>query len=149
VILGIDHVGLATDDPAGVAPFLALLGLHHRDGGPAPAYGVTCDFWQSAAGGTAVELVTPVAADSVVGPHLATRGPGLYHLAFEVDDLEADVGSLRAAGFVALDDRPRCGARDGMTVAFLYLRKPAGLLVELVQYATTHHRKAGVTDVPR
>jgi methylmalonyl-CoA/ethylmalonyl-CoA epimerase len=135
VILGIDHIGLATDDPDGIAPFLALLGLTPGDSGPSPAYGVSCDFWDAPGGGTAVEVVSPAAPDSAVGKYLATRGPGLYHLALKVDDVGAEVNRLRAAGFVAIDGEPRAGGRDGMTVAFLYLRKPAGLLVELVHYA--------------
>ncbi|GAA2463840.1 hypothetical protein GCM10010434_000410 [Winogradskya humida] len=146
VILGIDHIGLATDDPGGVAPFLALLGMNPSDSGHAAAYGVTCDFWQSP--GACVEVVSPAAEDSAVGKYLTSRGPGLYHLAFEVDDLPADLAVLRAGGFVALDDQPVAGARDAMTVAFLYLRKPAGLLVELVQYATAHHPEAGAAHVP-
>lgn len=135
MILGIDHIGLATDDPDGLAPFLSLLGLSPGVSGPAPAYGVNCHFWDQPGGGTAVEVVSPTAPGSAVDRYLDTRGPGLYHLALRVDDLPAELDRLRTAGFVAIDDQPRAGGRDGMTVAFLYLRKPAGLLVELVHYA--------------
>lgn len=139
MILRIDHIGLATEDPAGVAPFLAPLGLRLAEQGPAPAYGVSCEFWRTAGDGPAVELVSPAATavDSAVGRYLGTRGPGLYHLAFEVDDLPTDLEALRASGYVAVDREPRAGARPGMRVAFLYARKPAGLLVELVQYTAT------------
>ncbi len=137
MIIGIDHIGLATDDPAALAGPLAALGLTRSDAGVAPDYQVTCEFWGDPRGPDqpAVELVAPAAPDSAVTRHLATRGPGLYHVAFRVDDLDAEVTRLRGEGFVPVDDRPHPGARPGMRVRFLYLRRPGGLLVELVEYA--------------
>ncbi|MCP2341709.1 VOC family protein [Actinomadura rupiterrae] len=136
MILGIDHIGLATDDPDGVAPFLTALGLAATDRGEAGAYGVACEFWHrpEAPGQAAIELVSPVQEDSSIAARLADQGPGIYHVAFTVDDLEADLAKLRAQGFTAVDREPCAGARPGMRVAFLYARRPAGLLVELVQY---------------
>ena len=140
MILGIDHVGLATDDPAGLSVFLTALGLRRDDGGIAENYGVACEFWShpGSAGQPALELVSPAGQDSAISDQLAQRGPGLYHLAFEVDDLPAELSRLRASGFVAIDAKPCAGARPGMQVAFMYLRKPAALLIELVQYGTRH-----------
>ncbi|MFL6136662.1 MAG: VOC family protein [Frankiaceae bacterium] len=148
MILGIDHVGLATDDPAAVGGYLAALGLQRFDAGVAEAYGVSCDFWRwagmtSAASGAgaagrpaqpAVEVVAPVREGSAVSHRLARNGPGLYHLALEVDDLDAELARLRGAGFTAVDREPCAGAREGMRVAFVYAGRPAGVLVELVQY---------------
>ncbi|HEU5269320.1 MAG TPA: VOC family protein [Jatrophihabitans sp.] len=136
MIKGIDHIGLATDDPAVLAPFLTALGLRRDDAAVAEAYGVSCEFWShsSGAGQPAVELVSPVRPDSAVAERLAKQGPGLYHLAFEVDELEPELARLRAAGFVQIDATPCAGARPGMRVAFMYLRKPAATLIELVEY---------------
>jgi methylmalonyl-CoA/ethylmalonyl-CoA epimerase len=136
VILGIDHIGLATEYPAGVSEFLTVLGMRKDDGGVADAYGVACEFWShpSARGQPALELVTPIRDDSAVTSHLAHRGPGLYHVAFEVDDLDAELARLCASGFVPVDAAPCAGARPAMRVAFLYVPKPAALLIELVQY---------------
>lgn len=86
----------------------------------------------------AVELVAPVRGDSAVTGHLARKGPGLYHIAFEVDDVELELARLRSNGFVPVDREPCAGARPGMRVAFMYVRKPAGLLIELVQYSLDH-----------
>jgi len=137
VILRIDHVGLVTDDPAAVGASLAELGLRPAGGGTADGYGVACEFWRhdGPPGAPAVEVVSPLTDGSAVTGHLARKGPGLYHLAFEVDDLVAELARLRAAGFVAVDRQPCAGALPGMRVAFLYLARPADLLVDLVQYA--------------
>jgi methylmalonyl-CoA/ethylmalonyl-CoA epimerase len=139
MILGIDHIGLATDDPGGAAVFLHALGLRRGDHGEAGAYGVACEFWGkrgAAPGAPAVELNAPVREDSVLTGLLARSGPGIYHLALAVDDLEHETARLLRHGFVAVDRGPRAGARPGMRVHFLYAPKPAGLLIELVEYAT-------------
>ncbi|HJQ00462.1 MAG TPA: VOC family protein [Jatrophihabitans sp.] len=137
MILGIDHIGLATDDADRVGRLLSTLGMRHDDGGLADEYGVTCDFFSFAGGNgqPAIELVAPARPDSSVSQQLARRGPGLYHLAFQVDDLEGELARLSAAGFVQIDATPCAGARPGMRVAFLYLPKPAATLIELVHYA--------------
>lgn len=137
MILGIDHIGLATDDPAGAAPFLSALGLGMSDRGIAADYGVACEFWQysDGVGQPAIEVVSPVRDDSPVAGRLEKQGPGLYHVAFGVDDLEAEIARLRRHGYVETGPRPCAGARPGMRVAFMYARKPAGLLIELVQYS--------------
>jgi methylmalonyl-CoA/ethylmalonyl-CoA epimerase len=133
MLLCIDHIGLATDAPAGIAPFLAALGLSRTDDGVAEHYGVACEFWQRG-DEPAVELVSPARTGSVLDARLAGAGPGLHHVAFRVDRLEPELDRLRHEGFAAVDDLPRAGARPGMRVAFLYLPRPAGLLVELVEY---------------
>lgn len=138
MILGIDHIGLATEDPAAVSASLAALGMRKDDDGIAESYGVACEFWSfpNAGGQPAIELVSPARDDSAVSDHLAKRGPGIYHVALEVDDLPGELAKLRASGFIPLDAQPCAGARPGMQVAFMYLAKPAALLIELVQYGT-------------
>ena len=137
MILGIDHVGLVTEDPAGVGQFMAALGMNTAEQGLVEAYGVSCEFWQYSQDPRepAVELVAPVRHDAAVVDYLCRNGPGLYHIAFEVDNLEDEMTRLRGNGVVPVDSEPREGARPGMRVAFMYLPKPAGLLIELVRYA--------------
>jgi methylmalonyl-CoA/ethylmalonyl-CoA epimerase len=145
VIIGIDHIGLATEDPGGVATFLTALGLGKDDEGIAESYGVACEFWShpSAGGQPAIELVTPVREDSALSDHFLRRSPSLYHVAFEVDDLDAELARLRGHRLVPVDAEPCAGARPGMRVAFMYVPKPAALLIELVQYGVAGAADAG------
>ena len=145
MIKGIDHIGLATEDPAGVATFLTALGMDKDDQGVAAEYGVACEFWSypGAGGQPAVELVTPVREDSALSDHFTRRSPSLYHVAFEVDDLDGELARLRGHGLVPVDAAPCAGARPGMRVAFMYVPKPAALLVELVQYGLDPEPAAG------
>jgi methylmalonyl-CoA/ethylmalonyl-CoA epimerase len=145
VIKGIDHVGLATEDPDGVADFLAVLGMGKDDHGVAAEYGVACEFWSypGAGGRPAVELVTPVREDSALSDHFTRRSPSLYHVAFEVDDLDGELVRLRGHGLVPVDAAPCAGARPGTRVAFMYVPKPAALLIELVPYGLDPAPAAG------
>jgi methylmalonyl-CoA/ethylmalonyl-CoA epimerase len=135
MILRIDHIGLATGEPDVLAPFLGALGLSRVDGGVAEEYRVACEFWQAGGldGEPSIELVSPSAPGSTLDGLLARNGPGLHHVAFEVDRIEPELARLREAGFIAVDEEPCSGARTGMTVAFTYLRA-TNLLVELVHY---------------
>jgi len=136
MLLGIDHIGLVTDEPAGLVPAMTALGMSKLDSGIAAAYRVACEFWQPSGhdGRPLIELVSPAGPGSALDGHLARSGPGLHHIAIEVDHLEPELDRLRGAGFTPVDREPCAGARPGMLVTFTYLARPAGLLLELVQY---------------
>lgn len=140
MIIGLDHVGVATGDPAAAGDLFTALGLVPGERGEAGAYAVACAFWTPPAGGAAVEVVSPLDDTSAVAGRLAREGPGLYHVAFEVDALEAELERVTGAGLVPVDKEPRAGARPGMRVAFVYARQPLGLLVELVEYGSGGRR---------
>jgi methylmalonyl-CoA epimerase len=78
-----------------------------------------------------VELVAPLAADTPVGRFLAKRGPGMHHIAFSVDDVEAAVGGLERDGANVIDPEPRRGFA-GHAVAFIHPESLHGVLVEVV-----------------
>jgi methylmalonyl-CoA/ethylmalonyl-CoA epimerase len=143
MFLGIDHVGFMIEDPARAGAFMKALGLSLNDQGVGPGYGVSCQFWQfsPAPEEVALELVTPTRDDSAISAPLATRGPGLYHVAFEVDDLEGDAEQLVKAGFVNIDGSAQEGARPGMQVVYLYSPDPVNSLMELVQYEKPKRRR--------
>lgn len=84
------------------------------------------------AGETRIELLEPTAPDSPIAKFLDKRGPGVHHLAFEVDDTGAMIRVLADAGAPLLDDTPRPGAH-GTSVAFVHPKFLGGVLAELVQ----------------
>jgi|UniRef100_A0A7C3SKE3 methylmalonyl-CoA/ethylmalonyl-CoA epimerase len=88
-------------------------------------------------GETNLELLLPTAEDSPVAKFLETRGEGFHHLALEVEDIDAAVEELKAAGVRLIDEKPREGAH-GSRVAFVHPKSTFGVLLELVQYPESH-----------
>ena len=85
------------------------------------------------AGGATIELLEPTSPDSTIARHLEKRGPGLHHIAFEVEGLAELLPRLKAAGVKLLDETPRPGSR-GTRVAFIHPKGALGVLVELVEH---------------
>lgn len=85
-------------------------------------------------GESELELLQPVDADGAIGRFLAKHGPGIQHVAFEVDDVDATVRDLRAKGARLIDVTPRPGA-DNTRIAFLHPKGTHGVLIEVCQYA--------------
>ena len=83
-----------------------------------------------AAGDSLVELLESQSAESPIGKFVATRGPGIHHICFEVDDLDGTLARCRAAGIRLIDETPRIGA-EGKRIAFLHPAATAGVLIEL------------------
>ena len=83
-------------------------------------------------GETRIELVQPAAPDSPITKFLETRGPGLQHICFEVDDVAAELKRLDAAGVKLIDKVPHPGAH-GTMVGFVHPSATGGVLVELSQ----------------
>jgi methylmalonyl-CoA/ethylmalonyl-CoA epimerase len=78
-----------------------------------------------------VELLAALGPDTPVGKFLAKRGPGMHHVAFEVDDVGEELARLAAGGAELIDDRPRRGI-FGLDVAFVHPDATGGVLAELV-----------------
>ena len=85
-----------------------------------------------------VELLRPLGEDTAVGKFLAKRGPGLHHVAYRVDDIEATLSQLRDEGIALIDEQPRVGIRNSR-VAFLHPRASGGVLTEIVEPASEGH----------
>lgn len=79
-----------------------------------------------------IQLLTPTKADSPVGKFLESRGEGLHHVAYRVDDCAQALEAVKSAGFRVVDEAPRPGSRN-TTVAFLHPKSGFGTLIELVQ----------------
>ena len=84
------------------------------------------------AGASHIELIQPVDPQSGVAKFLERRGPGLHHVAFEVEDLAAALAELRDGGAELIDNEPRRGL-GGHMIAFIHPRASGGILTELVQ----------------
>ena len=84
-----------------------------------------------------VELLRPLAPDTAVGKFLERNGPGLHHVAYGTDDIDAALDSVRAAGLRLIDEQPRTGIR-GSRVAFVHPKSTGGVLTELVEPAEGH-----------
>ncbi len=83
-------------------------------------------------GESEVELVQPTSETSGMAQYMAKRGPGLHHICFEVDDIEATLAELKAKGIRLINEEPVIGA-GGKKVAFVHPKSASGVLVELSQ----------------
>jgi methylmalonyl-CoA/ethylmalonyl-CoA epimerase len=85
-----------------------------------------------AAGESLVELLEPETPGSPIARFIDKRGPGIHHVCFAVDDLDAALARCRAAGIRLIDETPRLGA-EGKRIAFLHPAATGGVLVELTE----------------
>jgi methylmalonyl-CoA/ethylmalonyl-CoA epimerase len=131
VLSVIDHVGVAVEDlDAAIGLYQAALEmpLTHRE--TVAEQGIEAVLLD--VGDAHIELLAPLGPDTPVGRFLARRGPGLHHIAYRVDDIEATLSALAAAGMRLIDERPRTGMR-GFQVAFVHPASTGGVLTEIVQ----------------
>jgi methylmalonyl-CoA/ethylmalonyl-CoA epimerase len=127
----IDHVGIAVGDlEAAVERYRRLLGVEPVLRERVEDQGVEEVLF--AAGSSYLQLLGPLGPETPVGRSLATRGPGLHHIAYRVADIVGALEHLRAEGAQLIDEAPRPGPR-GTSIAFVHPRSMEGVLVELVQ----------------
>jgi methylmalonyl-CoA/ethylmalonyl-CoA epimerase len=132
----VDHIGVAVED------LDAAIALHERDYGMALVHREVIDDQGVEAvlldvGENHVELLRPLGEDTPVGRFLASRGPGLHHVAYQVSDVDSTLAQLRERGLRLIDETPRTGIR-GSRVAFLHPAASGGVLTEIVQPAEGH-----------
>ncbi|PWK77444.1 methylmalonyl-CoA epimerase [Mucilaginibacter oryzae] len=87
-------------------------------------------FLQS--GPNKIELLEALSEDSAIAKFIAKKGEGIHHIAFDVDDIEAEMKRLKKEGFVLLNDEPKPGA-DNKLVCFVHPKSANGVLIELCQ----------------
>ena len=83
-------------------------------------------------GDSKIELLQPVDDESGVARYLEKRGPGMHHICFEVDDIEAALQKLKLANVQLINEVPTVGA-DGRKFAFIHPKSASGVLVELYE----------------
>jgi len=129
----IDHIGVAVEE---MEPAIELyrdglqLAVAHRE--IVEEQGVEAVLLD--VGENHVELLAPLGADTPVGKFLARQGPGLHHVAYQVQDIDATLDACRQAGLRLIDEQPRRGIRNSL-VAFMHPRSTGGVLTEIVQPA--------------
>jgi methylmalonyl-CoA/ethylmalonyl-CoA epimerase len=129
----LSHLGIAVTAHADALRFWRdLLGLPLEHVEHVAGDGVSVALLRFGPGAGSVELLQPDAGDNPVARFLGKRGPGLHHVALEVDDLPGLFARLVAAGVRLVDAAPRPGAH-GTTVCFVHPQSTGGVLVELVQ----------------
>ena len=127
---GIHHLGVAVADlDEAVDTYTRLFGaeIEHRE--TVSDQGVEAASMRVGSG--RVELLASLGPDTPVGKFLAKRGPGMHHVAFEVDDVGLELERLAAGGAELIDERPRTGM-FGLEVAFIHPDATGGVLAELV-----------------
>ena len=127
---GVHHLGFAVEDlDEAVATYGRLFGatLEHRD--RVGDQGV--EAASVLVGESRIELLAPTAADTPVGRFLAKRGPGMHHVAYEVDDVATELDRLAESGTELIDLAPRRGL-FGLEVAFVHPDAVHGVLTEVV-----------------
>ena len=129
---GIHHLGVAVNDlDEAIGTYTRLFGAELEQRATVTEQGV-----EAAAvlvGSGRVELLSPLEDDTPVGRFLASRGPGMHHVAFEVEDIRAALDSLRRDGAELVDDEPRAGM-FGLQVAFVHPDSVHGVLAEVVAH---------------
>ena len=126
----IAHVGIAVKTLDALIPFyrdvlsLSDAPLDDSDGARIAGF---------VAGDALVELLEPKDAGSPIAKFLEKRGPGIHHICFTIDDLDATLARCRQVGITLIDETPRLGA-EGKRIAFLHPKSTGGILIELSAY---------------
>jgi methylmalonyl-CoA/ethylmalonyl-CoA epimerase len=127
----INHIGIAVKSLEESIPFYRdQLAMHFAGIEEVAEQKVRVAMLQ--VGESKIELLEPTSADSPLAKFIEKNGPGIHHLAYEVEDLEAAIVRLMAEGARMIDEKPRAGAH-GSRIAFVHPKSSNGVLTELCQ----------------
>jgi methylmalonyl-CoA/ethylmalonyl-CoA epimerase len=131
MLVNLEHLGLAVKDlEAATSLYTTLLGQEPYKREHVASEAVDTVFFQI--GGSKIELLAGTSPESAITRYLEKKPEGIHHVAFEVDDIRAEMQRLRAEGFVLLNEEPKLGA-DNKLVCFVHPKSANGVLVELCQ----------------
>jgi methylmalonyl-CoA/ethylmalonyl-CoA epimerase len=129
-VRAVHHVAMAVEDlDAAVATYERLFGARVELRGRMEDQGVEAVYMRVGSG--RVELLSALGEDTPVGRFLAKRGPGMHHVAFEVEDVSAAISRLTADGAEVIDLEPRDGL-GGHEVSFVHPDSIHGVLAEVI-----------------
>jgi len=127
----IEHIGIAVKDlNVSNDLFEKLFGAPPYKSEAVASEGVMTSFFMN--GPNKIELLAATNPDSPIAKFLEKKGEGIHHIAFDVDDIVAEIERLKGEGFVILNEVPKRGA-DNKIVAFLHPKSTNGVLIELCQ----------------
>jgi len=127
----IEHIGIAVKNiEESNILFEKLLGVPSYKSEEVESEGVLTSFFKT--GTNKIELLMATNTESPIAKFLEKKGEGIHHIAFDVDDIEAEIQRLKNEGFVLVNEVPKKGA-DNKLVVFLHPKNTNGVLVELCQ----------------
>ncbi len=130
-----EHIGIAVKSLAVSVPlFEKLLNSKSYKTELVEGENVNTAFLKT--GETKIELLESTEPDGVIARFIEKKGEGIHHIAFEVDDIEAEMDRLKKEGFVLLNEKPKAGA-DNKLVCFLHPKHTNGVLIELCMSVRT------------
>ncbi|PJR04429.1 methylmalonyl-CoA epimerase [Avrilella dinanensis] len=127
----IEHIGIAVKDlQTSNDLFERLLGTPAYKEEEVASEGVKTSFFMN--GPNKIELLEATKPDSPIAKFIEKKGEGIHHIAFDVEDIVAEISRLKSEGFNVLNETPKKGA-DNKLVAFLHPKGTNGVLIELCQ----------------
>ncbi len=135
-MLKVEHIGIAVKDFAVSVPlFETLLNTACYKKELVETENVHTAFLQC--GDTKIELLQSTLEDGVIAKFIDKKGEGIHHIAFDVEDIHAEMARLKGEGFILLNEVPKAGA-DNKLVCFLHPKNTNGVLIELCQERKEH-----------
>jgi methylmalonyl-CoA/ethylmalonyl-CoA epimerase len=126
-----EHIGIAVRDiEKSNALFSKLFGKKFYKLEKVESENVSTSFFML--GETKIELLEASSADSAIAKFIEKKGEGIHHIAFDVDDIHAEIKRLEAEGFELINKEPKKGA-DNKLICFLHPKTTNGVLIELCQ----------------
>ena len=123
------NIGIAVKELSASIPlFEKLLNTNCYKQETVTSENVNTAFFQK--GSTKIELLESTVADGVIAKYVEKKGEGIHHIAFEVEDIEAEMERLKNEGFILLNEQPKKGA-DNKLVAFLHPKTTNSVLIEI------------------
>jgi len=127
----VEHIGIAVKDlDKANKLYEKLLGIAPYKQEEVKSEHVITSFFQI--GETKIELLKATSKKSAIHKHIDKRGEGMHHIAFEVEDIYAEMERLRKEGFQILNEHPKYGA-DNKLVCFIHPKSANSVLIELCQ----------------
>ena len=125
----IEHLGIAvTKLDTSIPLYEALLNTTCYKTETVESEGVNTAFFKT--GDSKIELLESVKEDCAIAKFITKKGEGIHHIAFEVDDIDAEMKRLSNLGYILLNDKPKKGA-DNKLICFLHPKSTNGVLIEL------------------